>query len=90
MSYCLKVSLRVRQFFCFWKLFVALNNCANFFCDLTNLNGSIGLQSCRFRAISAFGSRGSRPLKHEDPWMSGTKNEGVCDVKGGTITVLLL
>ena len=26
-----KVPLRVRQFFCFWKLFVALNNCANFF-----------------------------------------------------------
>ena len=26
-----KVPLRVRQFFCFWKLFVALNNCAIFF-----------------------------------------------------------
>ena len=27
----LKVPLLVRQFFCFWNLFVALNNCANFF-----------------------------------------------------------
>ena len=26
----LKVPLRVQQFLCFWKLFVALNNCANF------------------------------------------------------------
>ena len=40
-----KVPLRVRQFFCFWKLFVALNNCANFFGAPTNLNGCIGLQS---------------------------------------------
>ena len=27
----LKAPLRVRQFFCFWKLFVALNNCEIFF-----------------------------------------------------------
>ena len=51
-----KVPLRVWQFFCFWKLFVALNSCANFFCALTNLNGCIGLQSCQFGAITAFGS----------------------------------
>ena len=30
-----KVPVRVQQFFCFWKLFVALNNCANFFGVLT-------------------------------------------------------
>ena len=51
-----KVPLRVQHFFCFWKLFVALNNCANFFCVLTNLNGFIGLRSCRFRAVSAISS----------------------------------
>ena len=52
----IKVPLRVQQFFCFWKLFVALNNCANFFGVLTNLNGFIGLRSCRFRAVSAISS----------------------------------
>ena len=51
-----KVPLRVQQFFCFWKLFVALNNCANFFGVLTNLNGFIGLRSCRFRAVLAISS----------------------------------
>ena len=55
-SWKLKVPVRVQQFFCFWKLFVALNNCANFFGVLTNLNGFIGLRSCRFRAISAISS----------------------------------
>ena len=47
----LKVRLRVRQFFCFWRLFVALNYCANSFCAPTNFYGFIGLQSCRFGAI---------------------------------------
>ena len=52
----LKFPLRVQQFLCFWKLFVALNNCANFFGFLTNLNGFIGLRSCRFRTVSAISS----------------------------------
>ena len=30
-NFCTLVHLRVRQFFCFWKLFVALNDYANFF-----------------------------------------------------------
>ena len=54
--YRFKVPLRVQQFFCFWKLFVALNNCANFVGVLTNLNGFIGLRSCRFRAVLAISS----------------------------------
>ena len=52
----IKVPLRVQLFFCFWKLFFALNNCANFFGVLTNLNGFIGLRSCLFRAVSAISS----------------------------------
>ena len=71
----LKVLLRVRQFFCFWKLFVSLNNCANFFLRSDKLERMY--RTSKLLIWSYFSVRlCSRLLKHEDPWKSGTKNGG--------------
>ena len=70
----IKVSLQVRQFFCFWKLFGALNNCAIF---LRSDKPERLYWTSKLSIWSYFGVRlCSRPLKHEDPWKSGTKNDG--------------
>ena len=71
----LQVPLRVRQFFCFWKLSVPLNNCANFFWRSDKPERLYW--TSKLSIWSYFGIRlCSRPLKHEDPWKSGPKNGG--------------
>ena len=65
--------LRVRETFAlFLETFCCSESLCQFFLRSDNFHGFVGLQSCRFRAISAFWLC-SRPLKDQDPHKSGNE-----------------
>ena len=85
----IKVHLRVRRVFCFRKHFVALNNCANFFAlrqtftvllDFKVVDLELFWRSALFTTAETWGSM--------EVWQQIWRR--VCDVKGGTIPILLL